>query len=59
MLYIPKYYFSFFGMLASAVAIELEAFSLATVQLNQQRTQTLKLMLISTLLKATLQSKCK
>lgn len=59
MLYIPKAYFSLFGIMASTVGATLSAFAYAIKMLNLQRIQTLKIRLIVLQLNANIQSKTK
>jgi len=59
MLYIPKAYFSLFGIMASTVGATLSAFAYAIKMLNFQRIQTLKIKLIAAHLNAIMQSKTK
>ncbi|KIM08436.1 MAG: hypothetical protein KU38_04140 [Sulfurovum sp. FS08-3] len=59
MLYIPKAYFSLFGIMASTVGATLSAFAYAIKMLNLQRIQTLKIRLIALQLNANIQSKTK
>jgi len=59
MLYVPKVYFSFFGMLASSVNALLHSHTYAVEHLNNQRIDTLKIKLITTHLSAIIQSKTK
>ncbi len=59
MLYIPKAYFSLFGIMASSVGARLYAVSNAVKMLNLQRIQTLKTRLIALQLNANIQSKTK
>jgi len=59
MLYIPKFYFSFFGMLAYSVSALLFAIHTAVEMLNTLQTQRIQIILILTHLNARIQSKTK
>jgi hypothetical protein len=59
MLYVPKVYFSFFGMLAYSVNAFLHSATNAIENLNDQRIDTLKITIITTHLHAIMQSKTK
>lgn len=59
MLYLPKVYFSLFGMLAYSVNAFLHSMTNTIENLNDQRINTLKIKIITTHLRAIMQSKTK